>query len=77
MRAVDDFSFEHLINIQSYTDDELRSVATRLAEEEREISRRRRMLHAEMDILRAEIVRRLRDKQKAGESSSTMEMSAP
>jgi FKBP-type peptidyl-prolyl cis-trans isomerase (trigger factor) len=62
--ALDESSFERLINIQSYSDEELKSLAARLAEEEREVSMRRRLLHAEMDILRAEIVRRLREKNK-------------
>ena len=65
MDALDESSFERLINIQSYSDEELKSLAARLEEEERDISMRRRMLHAEMDILRAEIVRRLRDKHAA------------
>jgi FKBP-type peptidyl-prolyl cis-trans isomerase (trigger factor) len=57
-------SFERLINIQSYSDEELTTLAAQLAEEEREVSMRRRLLHAEMDILRAETVRRLREKNK-------------
>lgn len=64
MDALDESSFERLINIQSYSDDELKSLYTRLAEEERDISMRRRLLHAELDIIRAETVRRLRDKNK-------------
>lgn len=59
---MDESSFERLINIQSYGDDELKSLAARLSEEEREVSMRRRLLHGEMDIVRAEMVRRLRDK---------------
>jgi hypothetical protein len=60
--ALDESSFERLINIQSYGDDELKTLAARLSEEEREVSMRRRLLHGEMDIVRAEMVRRLRDK---------------
>jgi len=63
---MDDTSFERLINIQSYSDEELRELADRLSAEEREISKRRRILHVEIDILRAEIVRRLRDKHTGG-----------
>ncbi|OFW57189.1 MAG: hypothetical protein A2133_08970 [Actinobacteria bacterium RBG_16_64_13] len=52
--------------MQSYGDEELKSLAARLAEEERELSMRRRLLHGELDIVRAEMVRRLRDKSKGG-----------
>lgn len=63
---MDDMSFDRLINIQSYSDAELKALAGELAEEEREVSRRRRILHGEIDIVRAEMVRRLRDKHEAG-----------
>lgn len=63
---MDDTPFEQLINVQSYADDELRELADRLSAEEREISKRRRLLHGEIDILRAEIVRRLREKHSGG-----------
>lgn len=64
---MDDTSFERLINIQAYSDDQLRDMAAQLAGEERELSKRRRLLHGEIDIVRAEMVRRLRDKHAAGE----------
>jgi len=63
---MDDTSFERLINVQSYSDEELHELADRLSAEEREISKRRRLLHGEIDILRAEIVRRLREKHSSG-----------
>ena len=59
---MDQSSFERLINIQSYSDEELKALAADLAAEEREVSMRRRILHGELDIIRAEMVRRLRDK---------------
>ncbi len=62
MDAVDESSFERLINIQAYSDEELKALAATLAEEEREISKSRRLLHGQMDIVRAEMVRRLRVK---------------
>lgn len=65
---MDDTPFETLVNIQSYTDDELHAMTDRLAAEEREISKRRRLLHGEIDILRAELVRRLREKHGGGAS---------
>jgi hypothetical protein len=65
---MDDTSFETLVNIQSYTDEELHELADHLAAEEREVSKRRRLLHGEIDIVRAEIVRRLREKHSTGGS---------
>jgi hypothetical protein len=65
---MDDTPFETLVNIQSYTDEELHELADKLAAEEREISKRRRLLHGEIDILRAEMVRRLREKHSGGGS---------
>jgi hypothetical protein len=61
-------SFDLLAEIQSYSDDELKVLADRLQKEEREVSKQRRLLHGQIDILRAEMVRRLRDKHRAGES---------
>jgi len=66
MSALDDSSFERLIKIQSYTDEELKSLAVRLTSEEQEVSMKRRLLHGELDIVRAEMVRRLRDKNRTG-----------
>ncbi len=63
---MEDTPFERLINIQSYSDEELRELADRLSAEEKEISKRRRLLHGEIDILRAEIVRRLKAKHDEG-----------
>ena len=62
MDTLNESSFERLIKIQSYTDEELKALAAQLAEEERDLSMRRRLLHGELDIVRAEMVRRLRDK---------------
>ncbi len=59
---MDESSFERLVNIQSYTDSQLRALADSLAEQESELSKRRRLLQGELDIVRAELVRRLRDK---------------
>jgi hypothetical protein len=68
MSAEEDSSFELLLNIQKYSDEQLRATADKLAVEEREVSKRRRILHGEIDIVRAEMVRRKRDKHRAGES---------
>ena len=66
MIAMDDSSFERLVNIQAYSDAELKTLAAALAEEETDVSKRRRLLHAQIDIVRAEMVRRLRDKGEGG-----------
>lgn len=64
----DTASFDLLVNIQSYADDELKALALALEAEEHEISKNRRLIHAKLDILRAEMVRRLRDKHQSGKS---------
>jgi hypothetical protein len=64
---VDD-TFDRLLNIQSYNDAALKDLLQRLSDEEREVSKKRRLLHGEMDIVRAELVRRARDKHAAGGS---------
>jgi hypothetical protein len=58
--AVDESSFERLVTIQSYDDAELRALADSLAEQEAQVSKQRRLLQGELDIVRAELVRRLR-----------------
>jgi hypothetical protein len=71
MSALDDTTFDRLLNIQSYNDAALKDLVKRLSEEERELSKKRRLLHGEIDIVRAELVRRLRDKHAAGEKVVT------
>jgi hypothetical protein len=55
-------------DVGSMSDEELRALIDRLTEEEREISYRRRLLHGKIDILRAELVNRLRAKREAGDT---------
>ena len=55
----------------SLSDKELKDLIGSLTEEENEISYKRRVLHGKIDILRAELVNRLRDKHDAGESMIT------
>jgi hypothetical protein len=57
-------------DLGSMNDDELRALIDELTEEEREVSYRRRLLHGKIDLLRAELVNRLRDKRQAGGSIS-------
>ncbi|MDX6643002.1 MAG: hypothetical protein QOD76_964 [Solirubrobacteraceae bacterium] len=54
-------------DLGSLTDQELKDVISQLTEEEMEISYRRRILHGKIDILRAELVNRLRKKHESGE----------
>ncbi len=55
-----------LIDLESKTNDELREVLNELYEEEQKISYRRRVLHGKIDILKAELVRRLKGEREAG-----------
>jgi hypothetical protein len=54
-------------DLGSLTDVELKDVIRQLTEEETEISYKRRILHGKIDILRAELVNRLRKKHVGGE----------
>jgi hypothetical protein len=59
---------DDIVDLVSRSDDDLRALITELEAEERDISRRRRILHGELDILRAELVMRLQRKHAEGES---------
>jgi CO dehydrogenase/acetyl-CoA synthase alpha subunit len=54
-------------DVSSMTDQELKELIDQLTDEEREVSYRRRLLHGKIDILRAELVNRLRAKREAGD----------
>jgi hypothetical protein len=54
-------------DIGSMSDKELKELIERLTAEEQEISYKRRILHGQIDILRAELVNRLRDGRQEGE----------
>jgi hypothetical protein len=60
-------------DLGSLTDAELKDVIRELTEEETEISYKRRILHGKIDILRAELVNRLRRKHADGEVAITGE----
>lgn len=55
-------------DLGSLSDLELKDVIRQLTEEETEISYKRRILHGKIDILRAELVNRLRHKHEGGEA---------
>ncbi len=59
---------EPLPDLTTLTDDDLRAMIRDLEKEEDEISFRRRVLHGRIDILRAELVARLREQVSAGEA---------
>jgi hypothetical protein len=54
-------------DLGSLSDQELKDVIQQLTQEELEVSYRRRILHGKIDILRAELVNRLRKKHDSGE----------
>lgn len=55
-----------LLNLPERSVDELRALLDDLYEEEQKVSYRRRVLHGKIDILRAELVRRLKEDRDAG-----------
>lgn len=59
---------EPLPDLTTLSDDDLREKIHDLEKEEDDISFRRRVLHGRIDILRAELVARLRDQVSAGEA---------
>ena len=56
-------------DLGALSDEELKELIDQLTEEEQEVSYRRRILHGKIDILRAELVNRLRKKHEDGESA--------
>lgn len=57
-----------LTEISEKSDEELRAILDRLDAEEQRISYERRMLHAKIDILKAELTARLKEKRQQGKS---------
>ena len=58
-------------DIGSMDDTELKEMISELTDEERAVSYRRRVLHGKIDILRAELVNRLKVKREAGSPALT------
>jgi anti-sigma-K factor RsiG len=54
-------------DLGALSEQELKDLIRQLTEEEMDISYRRRILHGKIDILRAELVNRLRKKHEGGE----------
>ncbi len=59
-------SEDALLDLESKSNEELRSLLDELYAEEQRVSYRRRVLHGKIDILRAELVRRLKSENDAG-----------
>ena len=58
-------------DLGALSDAELKDLIQQLTEEEQEVSYKRRILHGKIDILRAELVNRLRKKHEGGEEVIT------
>ena len=58
-------------DLGSLNDEELKELIGELTQEELEISYKRRILHGKIDILRAELVNRLRKRHEGGEEVIT------
>jgi hypothetical protein len=58
-------------DLASLSDVELKEVIRQLTEEETEVSYKRRILHGKIDILRAELVNRLRHQHEGGDMAIT------
>jgi hypothetical protein len=58
-------------DVGAMNDEELKEVIDQLTQEEQEISFRRRILHGKIDILRAELVNRLRTSRESGAETIT------
>ena len=60
-----------LPDLGSMSDQDLKDQIEALTEQEREVSYRRRVLHGKIDIMRAELVNRLKAKREAGDPTIT------
>jgi hypothetical protein len=58
-------------DLGALSDQELKDLIQQLTEDEQKVSYKRRILHGKIDILRAELVNRLRKKHEEGESVLT------
>lgn len=58
---------EALLDLENKSNEELRGLLDELYAEEQRVSYRRRVLHGKIDILRAELVRRMKGEREQGE----------
>jgi hypothetical protein len=68
MKVEESVEGETFPDIGSMSDEELKELIDNLTAEEQEVSYRRRILHGQIDILRAELVNRLRENRAEGET---------
>lgn len=61
-----DSTDDALLDLESKSNEDLRELLDELYAEEQRVSYRRRVLHGKIDILRAELVRRLKGENEAG-----------
>ena len=59
---------ENFPDLGALSDQELKDLIQQLTDEEQDVSYQRRILHGKIDILRAELVNRLRKKHTEGEA---------
>ena len=64
--TVHDHSEDALLDLADKSDEEVRELLDELYAEEQRVSYRRRVLHGKIDILRSELVRRLKAGREAG-----------
>ncbi len=64
-------SMDTFPDLGSLSDQELKDLIQQLTEDEQEVSYKRRILHGKIDILRAELVNRLRKKHESGDDVIT------
>ena len=55
-------------DLGALSDQELKSLIEELTQQEQEVSYERRILHGKIDILRAELVNRMKKKRESGEA---------
>jgi hypothetical protein len=55
-------------DVSSMSNQELKELISQLTDDERQVSYQRRLLHGKIDILRAELVNRLRHKRERGDT---------
>lgn len=65
--ADSDSTNSELLDLEQKSNQELRALLDDLYAEEQRVSYRRRVLHGKIDILRSELVRRLKGSHEAGE----------
>ncbi len=71
--AVAERDSEPFPDLGALSDQELKDLIRRLTDEERQISYQRRILHGKIDILRAELVNRMRTQREEGQATITGE----